>query len=148
MGDFKTIVGEVKIAKEKDGYSVHDDECFICGTLGINEEKFKDLVNKATAHNSDKENILKVRYDKKNNDYVDILVKHKTSENTGVKQDKLFEEVDGKIYFVYDEEIGGEVELYFGEDEKSPFVQISSDYVCDIRSMLEIVESVINWEET
>lgn len=38
MEKFNKIVGQVKIEKSDDGYSVHDDECFICGTLGINED--------------------------------------------------------------------------------------------------------------
>ncbi len=59
MGKFQTIVGDVKIEKTADGYSVHDDECFICGTLGINEEKFMDLVKRAMA--ATKENAIEVK---------------------------------------------------------------------------------------
>ncbi len=147
MGDFKTIIGKVKIEKESDGYSVHDDECFICGTSGINEEKFMDLVNKATAHNTTKENTIKVRYENKINRHVDILVKHFISKNIGAKEEDLFEEIDGKSVFLFDDEIGGEIELSFGEDEMGSFVQVSSDHIYDIKAVNKIIEDVINWVE-
>ena len=147
MEKFTTIVGNVKIEKGKDGYSVHDDECFICGTSGINEEKFNGLVNRAMAHNTDKENILKVRYDKKINQHVDVLAKHFIAANAGLDEKELFEEIDGKLVFVYDEESGGEIEMTFGEDERGSFIQVSADYVIDIKTINEILEDNINWIE-
>ncbi|AEY66091.1 hypothetical protein [Clostridium sp. BNL1100] len=78
---------------------------------------------------------------------MDVLVKQIISENTGVEQDKLYNEFEGKLVFVYDEESGGELSLCFGEDETSSFDEISSDYVCDIITINEIASSVINWNE-
>jgi hypothetical protein len=93
------------------------------------------------------ENTIKIRYDKKINQHVDVLVKHFISKNAGISQEDLFEEIDGKLSFTYDDELGGTAELSFGEDERSSFVQVSSDYVIDIKTMLEIIEPLINYEE-
>jgi hypothetical protein len=93
------------------------------------------------------ENILKVRYDKKINQHADVLVKHYVATNAGIEQKELFEEVDGKLVFEYDQEIGGETSIFFGEDEQSAFIEISSDYVCNVVLINEIVESALNFEE-
>jgi len=59
MKKFNKIVGEIKIEIAEDGYSVHDDECFICGTFGINKEKFNDLIIRSNAFEpKPKENTL------------------------------------------------------------------------------------------
>lgn len=93
------------------------------------------------------ENIIKVRYDKKINQHADVLVKHIIAANAGIEGKELFEEIEGKLVFEYDEEIGGETSLSFGEDEQGTFIEISSDYVCNVLLINEIIESVLNFVE-
>ena len=52
MEKFKNIVGKIQVEKENDGdgYWIHDEECFICGSLGLNEEKVKDLIKRAEGY--------------------------------------------------------------------------------------------------
>lgn len=90
------------------------------------------------------ENTLRIRYEKSLNKHSEVLVKNIISENADVKQDELFEEIDGKLVFVYDEESGGEISLIFGEDESSAYIEVSSEYTYDATAMYEIIESVIN----
>ncbi len=90
------------------------------------------------------ENTLKIRYEKSLNQYAHILAKHVISENAEVKQDELFEEIDGKLVFVYDEESGGEISLSFGEDETSTYIEVSAEHTFDATIIYELIESVIN----
>ncbi len=93
------------------------------------------------------ENTLKVRFDKETNKYADVLVKHVIADNVGIEEKKLFEEIEGKFVFEYDEEIGGKTSIYFGEDEQSSFIEISSYYVCNVIAVNEIVQLVLNFVE-
>lgn len=45
MEKFKKVTGTVVLEKMEDGYSIHDEACFICGSLGVNEEKAMDMIN-------------------------------------------------------------------------------------------------------
>lgn len=51
MGKYENIVGKIELEivepceeGQKKYWSMRDEECFICGTLGINEDKVKDLI--------------------------------------------------------------------------------------------------------
>lgn len=50
MEKYKNIVGKIELEidpcekGQKKYWGMHDDECFICGTLGINEDKVNDLI--------------------------------------------------------------------------------------------------------
>ncbi|OPX44471.1 hypothetical protein CLHUN_14640 [Ruminiclostridium hungatei] len=90
------------------------------------------------------ENTLKIRYEKLLNQFAHILSKHVISENFDVKQDELFEEIDGKLVFVYDEDSGGEISLSFGEDETSSYIEVSAEHTFDATLMYELIELVIN----
>lgn len=39
------INGKIEIVKREDSYSIIDSKGFICGTLGINEDKVETLIN-------------------------------------------------------------------------------------------------------
>lgn len=52
MGKFKNIVGKIQVKKasDGDGYWLHDEECFICGSIGLNEDKVKDLIKRVEGY--------------------------------------------------------------------------------------------------
>ena len=99
------------------------------------------------------ENTLRIRYDKNINTFADVVVKHAIAKEVGMKEEDLFEELvqpevtENCIAFVYDDEIGGELRMSFGEDENSAYVEISSDYVCNVIAVNEIIQSALNFVE-
>jgi len=44
MKKFEKITGKLVLEKKVDGFAIHDDVCFVCGTLGVNEAKVQDML--------------------------------------------------------------------------------------------------------
>ena len=101
------------------------------------------------------ENTLRIRYDKEINKLADVVVKHSIAKGVGMTEEDLFVELEqfkdddkgNYIAFVYDDEIGGETIMTFGEDSKSAYVEISSDYVCNVIAVNEIIQAALNFVE-
>ncbi|MDF2891222.1 MAG: hypothetical protein K0R80_1589 [Clostridia bacterium] len=52
MEKFKKVTGRVVLEKMEDGYSIHDDACLICGSLGVNDEKALDMISRVNTFNA------------------------------------------------------------------------------------------------
>lgn len=90
------------------------------------------------------ENTLKVRFDKAINKGAFILAKDAIKRAVGMEESELFEEIDGGVVFVYDDEMDDGIEMTQGEDEASAFIQISSDGIVSLMQVYELVEGVVN----
>jgi hypothetical protein len=93
------------------------------------------------------ENKLIVRYDKEINKHVDIVIKQKIIDFVGITTIDFFEEIEGKLLFVLDDEVGGESSICYGEDKASAYVEICSENIYSIKELLEIIEDVLVYVE-
>lgn len=87
---------------------------------------------------------IKISYEKNINNHLDVLIKHEVSENISIDPEDLFNDIENGFTFIYDDDMGGEIDITFGESENESFVLIESDYAFDVITLYEIVESVIN----
>lgn len=62
MEKFDKVTGEVVLLKLEDGYVIHDDACFICGSLGVNEVKVADMIQRVNGYNDTIEMLKKLEW--------------------------------------------------------------------------------------
>ena len=59
----------------------------------------------------------------------------------------FFNKKRSTIETVYDDEIGGEVMMSFGEDKVSAYIEISSDIVYNVIAVNETIQAALNFKE-